>query len=109
MRTPLLKFIVSLLGLSGLAVIITEVFKKWGFISTTLSPVWVVIPVLMLYIAKKITHYSYIRNRTNLPPNLLKSASAVINAILIILFILTVIAIPFVWFGAIEESARKAN
>jgi hypothetical protein len=109
MKGPLLRFIGAILGLAGLGVIIAEVLKKWQFISASLNPVWVVMPILTLYITKIVTHSSCLRNRRNLPPNVLKGAVAIINIILILLFILAVLSIPFVWFGAIEETARSAN
>lgn len=109
MRASIFKFIASLLGLSGLGVIIAEVLKKWQFINATLNPIWVVLPVLMLYLTKRATRASFVRNRAHFPPGVLKNAVTIINAILIILFILTVISIPFVWFGAIEETTRQAQ
>ena len=109
MRASIFKFIASLLGLSGLGVIIAEVLKKWQFINATLNPIWVVLPILILYLTKRAVRAPYFRNRAHLPLGVPKSAVTLINTILIILFILTVRSIPFIWFGAIEETARQAH
>ena len=109
MIKPLLRFISCLIGLSGFGVIVAEVLKKWQLISKNLSPVWVIVPILILFVAKEVTNSSHIRNNSKLSPNILNTLAVIINIILTILLILTLISIPFLWFGAIEETARNAG
>jgi len=109
MTKPLLRFISCLIGLSGFGVILAEVLKKWQLISINLSPVWVIVPILILFVAKEVTNSSHIRNNLKLPSNILNTSTLIINIILIIFSILALISIPFLWFGAIEETARNAG
>ncbi len=60
MIKPLLRFISCLIGLSGFGVIVAEVLKKWQLISKNLSPVWVIVPILILFVAKEVTNSSHI-------------------------------------------------
>ncbi len=105
----LLKLSSYLLGFSSLGVIVTEVLKKWQLVSKDLSPVWVIGPLLILFMAKKATGSSYFRASSKLSPNILKASEKIIEIILIVLAILAIISIPFLWFGVIEELAGKAN
>jgi len=108
MTEPLLRFISYLIGLSGFGVIVAEVLKKWQIISKNLSPVWVIVPILILFVVKEVTNSPYIRNNSKLSPNILNISAVMINIILIILSILAIISIPLLWYGVIEETARKA-
>jgi hypothetical protein len=56
MTKPLLRFISCLIGLSGFGVIVAEVLKKWQLISKNLSPAWVIVPILILFVAKEVTN-----------------------------------------------------
>ena len=109
MTKPLLRFISCLIGLSGFGVIVAEVLKKWQLISKNHSPVWVIVPILILFIAKEVTNSPNIRNNSKLSPNIFNSTAVIINIIITIFSILALISIPFLWFGAIEETARNAG
>jgi hypothetical protein len=109
MTKPLLRFIICLLGLSGFGVIVAEILKKWQIISKNFSPLGVIVPILILFLVKEVSNSPYIRNKSKLSPNILNTSEVIINIILIILGILTIISIPFLWFGAIEETAHKAG
>jgi hypothetical protein len=109
MTKPLLRFISCLIGLSGFGVIVAEVLKKWQLISKNLSPVWVIVPILILFVAKEVTNSPHIRNKSKLSPNILNPTAVIINIILTIFSILALISIPFLWFGAIEETARNSG
>jgi hypothetical protein len=109
MTEPLLRFISYLIGLSGFGIIVAEVLKKWQLISENLSLLWVIVPILILFVVKEVTNSAYIRNNLKLSPKILNASAKMINIILIILSILVIISIPFLWFGVIEETARSAG
>jgi hypothetical protein len=109
MAEPLLRFISFLIGLSGFGVIVAEVLKKWQLISKSLSSVWIIVPILILFVVKEATNSPNIRNNSKLSPNILNTSAVIINIILIIISILAIISIPLLWFGVIEETARSAG
>ena len=104
-----ISYLLGLLGLSFFGFMVAEILKKWQLIDKSLSPVWVIVPILILFVVKKVTDSPYIRNNSKLSPNILNSSAVIINIILIILGILAIISIPFLWFGVIEETAGKAG
>ncbi|MDJ0986227.1 MAG: hypothetical protein QNJ26_11850 [Desulfobacterales bacterium] len=102
-------FIFCLLGLSGFGVIVAEVLKKWHFISEDLSVVWVVAPILILYIVQQATQSSYVRRYFNLSSHFVSRSRTIINIILVILGVFALISLPFLWYGVIEELASQKH
>ena len=109
MTGPLLRFISCLIGLSGFGVIVAEVLKKWQLINKSLSFVWIIVPILILFVVTEVTNSPYIRNNSKLSPNILNITAVILNIILITIGILAIISIPFLWFGVIEETVVKAG
>lgn len=109
MTKSILRFIFCLIGLLGFSIIIAEILKKWQLISKNISPVWVIMPILILFVVKEITNSPYIRNNSKLSPNIVNTSALIINIILIIISILALISIPFLWYGAIEEMAAQGG
>jgi len=106
---PLLRFIICLIGLSGFGVIVAEALKKWQLISKNLSSVWVIMPILILFVVKEVTNSPYIRNNSKLSPNIVNTSAVIINIILMIILILALISIPFLWFGGLKEIAKQGH
>jgi hypothetical protein len=104
-----ISYLSGLLGLSFFGFMVAEILKKWQLIDKSLSSVWVIVPILIIYIVKKVTASPYIRNNSILSPNILHALAVIINIILIILGISAIISIPFLWFGVIEETARNTG
>ena len=104
-----ISYLSGLLGLSFFGFMVAEILKKWQLIDKSLSSVWVIVPILIIYIVKKVTASPYIRNNSILSPNVLHALAVIINIILIILGISAIISIPFLWFGVIEETARNTG
>ena len=103
----ILWFIFCLLGLFGFGVIVSEVLKKWHFINQSLNILWVIAPILILFIAKQALHSAYLIARLNLSPQFVHRSTTTFNIILVILGILALISLPFLWFGVIEELATQ--
>ena len=103
----ILWYIFCLLGLCGFGVIVAEVLKKWHFIREDLNVVWVIAPILILFIVKQATQSSYARHHLNLSPRVVDRSSTVINILLVILAIFALISLPFLWYGVIEELAAQ--
>lgn len=103
----ILWLLFCLSGLLGFGVIVAEVLKKWHFISKRLNILWVIAPILVLFIVKQATQSTYLRTRLNLSPNYVNRSQTAINIILIILGILALISLPFLWYGVIEELATQ--
>jgi hypothetical protein len=101
--------LIGLLGLSFFGFMVAEVLKKWQLIDKSFSSVWVIVPILIIFVVKKVTGSPYIRNNSILSPNIVHASAVIINIILIILGILAIISIPFLWFGVIEETAKNAS
>lgn len=99
----LLLYCFCLLGLAGFGIIIFEILKKWQLISTGLSPIWIIVPIWMLFSAKQVTKSHYWTNEFNLSPIVVKRITIFVNLILITLGLLALISLPFLWFGVIEE------
>ena len=104
-----ISYLIGLLGLSFFGFMVAEILKKWQLIDKSLSSVWVIVPILILFVGKKVTDSPYIRNNSKLSPNILNASAVIINIILIILGILAIISIPFLWFGFLVETARAAG
>ena len=101
------RYIIALLGLTGFGVIATELFKKWHFVSKTTSPIWIIVPILILFICNEFIKSSYVKNNPKFSHGSTSRVVTIINTILIILCILALISIPFIWYGTIEELAGR--
>ncbi|THB80602.1 MAG: hypothetical protein D3926_06335 [Desulfobacteraceae bacterium] len=101
----LLRILACLGGLSGFGVIAAEILKKWEIIDPDLSLLWVVSPILLLYLCMEALNAPLIRDNKKLPEGLVKPLARGVHIILILVSILAVISIPFIWFGTIEQLA----
>ncbi len=63
---PLIKetlaLVICLIGLSPMSIPVAGILKEWQLISNSLHPVWVTIPLLVLFIVKEIIHSLYIKD-----------------------------------------------
>jgi hypothetical protein len=109
MKQHLPRLISCLIGLAVLGAIVAEVLKKWHLIAKSLSPAWVIVAIWLIFMVKEAASAFFLRDKANPSPRLLKTVTIIINIMLLVIFIGTVISIPFIWFGAIEETAHKAN
>jgi hypothetical protein len=100
-------YFICLLGLCGFGIIVFEIMKKWQFIDSSLSPVWIVAPILILFSIRQASTSSYWIKKLHLAPVVVKHITLAINLILIILGLLALISVPFLWFGVIEELAQQ--
>ena len=104
-----ISYLSGLLGLSFFGFMVAEILKKWQLIDKSRSSVWVIVPILIIFLVKKVTASPYIRNNSILSSNTLHALAVIINIILIMLGISAIISIPFLWFGVIEETARNTS
>ena len=104
-KTPL-RIIACIIGLSGFGIIVAEILKKWQLIHPSLGSVWIVASILLLFACSEVTKSSYLKNSYKVSAKLTDTFTIIINIILIILSIFTVISIPLLWFGTIEELSR---
>ena len=109
MRKELTRYISGTIGLACFGVVVAEILKKWELISPDLNPLWVVSAILLLFAAKECVFSSYVKDHWNVSPRIFKTSQKVVNIIWIILAVITLLSIPFIWFGVIEEMAGKAN
>ncbi len=103
----ILWLLFCLSGLLGFGIIVGEVLKKWHFISQSLNIVWVIAPILILFIAKQAFQSTYLRTRLNLSPQFVQRSTTIINIIWVILGLMALISLPFLWYGVIEELATQ--
>ena len=104
-----ISYLAGLLGLSFFGFMVAEILKKCQLIDKSLSSLWVIVPILIIFVVKKVTDSPYIRENSILSPNILHVSAVIINIILIILGILAIISIPYLWFGVIEETAKSTS
>ena len=109
MKKEWVRYICGTIGLACFGVVVAEILKKWQLISPDLNPLWVVLAMLMLFAAKECVFSSYAKDHWNVSPRIFTISQKVVNLIWIILAVITLLSIPFIWFGAIEEMAGKAN
>ena len=105
----ILWFFSCLIGLAGFGIIVTEILKKWQIIGKTLSPVWIIAPIWLLFIVKKVPLSPFLIDRLHLSPKVVKRATSIINIIWIIFAIGAVISLPFLWYGVIKELAMQGH
>ena len=75
----LLMYFFGLLGLCGFGTIVFEIIKKWQFIDSSLSPVWIIAPILILFSVRQATRSSYWTNKLNVAPDIVKRITLAIN------------------------------
>lgn len=109
MRNKLIPLLTSAVGLLGFGVIVAEMLKKWELISPQINPLWVVAPILILYGAKVAVNSAVVVNHPRISKKALSFMSKTIHILLIIALIATILSIPFVWYGVIEQAARTAG
>ena len=105
----ILWFFSCLVGFAGFGIIVTEILKKWQLISKTLSPVWFITLMWLLFIVKKAPLSPFLTDRLHLSPDVVKRMAGVINIIWIIFAICAVISLPFLWYGVIKELAMQGH
>ncbi|GEM_PF-649033 len=104
-----IKYISCTIGLACFGVIVAEILKKWQLVSPDLNPLWVVAAILLLFATKEFVFSSYIKDNWNVSPEIFTLSRKAVNVIWVILAILTLLSVPFIWFGTIEELAGKAH
>jgi hypothetical protein len=103
----LFRNIFILLGLSGFGIIVYEILIKWEFLGRNYSFLWVIVPILILFVCKSFINSTYIRNHPKFSPTMTKRIVSTINIVLTVVTILIIISIPFLWYGVIKELAGK--
>lgn len=103
----LLVYFLCLLGLCGFGIIVFEILKKWQLIHASMSPAWIIAPILILFGVKQAITSHYWINSLNLSPIVVKRIRFLINGILIILGLLAITSLPFLWYGVIAELASQ--
>ncbi len=109
MGKSLIRFVVGFLGLLGLGFIVFEVLRKWELIPTNLGALWIVIPILLLFICREISGSARILHALGIAPDTARHFRRIIHVALVMLAILTLVSIPFLWFGTIEELAGRGG
>ena len=109
MKKNLLRLLVGLIGLSGFGVIFAEILKKWKLISSDLSLLWIIAPILILFLCREIARSSHIKENKILSQNFTKVVITIIDVIFIVASIFICASIPFLWFGVIEELGTRGG
>ena len=104
-----MRLVICLVGLSMMSTLFWDILKEWHFVSISLNPAWVIIPVLVVYIINELTYSPFIKDNPNLSPKVFYTLDKIFENLLLILSILLIISVPFVWFGAIEATIRSAR
>jgi hypothetical protein len=105
----LVRIVICLFGLSLMGFLVADMLKEWQLIKTSLSPAWVIVPILLLFLAKELTHSPYVQDNPNLSPIAIAVVAKAIEGILIVIYILVLISVPFIWYGAIQTSIKSAG
>lgn len=109
MTITLLRFIACLAGLSGFGIIVANALKKWELIGKDLGSIWIVAPILILFLCGEVSSAPHIRKALKLSSRAADQLAKTINLMLIIVSILATVSIPFLWFGIIEDLAKKGG
>ena len=99
------RFCATIAGLAGLGIIVHEVLKKWQLIAPGRGILWTIVPLWVLFVVKEATASNWLREQARLPPRLVSALTSAVSVVLIILAVMTLISIPFLWYGVIEELA----
>lgn len=103
------RLTICLLGLSLMGFLVADILKEWHLLKPSLSPAWVIVPILLLFLAKEITHSSYVLDNPKLSPTVIAAITKIIETILVIIYILVFISVPFIWYGTIQTSIKSAG
>ena len=109
MKKTLFRLITGGIGLSGFGVIVAGVLKKWHLIGNTVDAIWIIIPVLVLFVCREVANSYHMRKILKLSSNVENNLGIIVNILVLIISVLAVISIPFLWFGVIEELAKKGG
>jgi len=109
MTKAVLRLTLCVFGLAGFGIILGEVLKKWRIAGPDFSVVWVVLPMLALFVLREITRSGYIREKQIIAPQYLQTLTTGLNVVFILLSILACLGIPYLWFGTIEELGQRGG
>lgn len=109
MARKIFRLIVCLSGLFGFGIIIAEVLKKKKWVDSETSLLWIISPILMLFICRELAISPLITENPKLPQHLVRIFVKTIHVIFIVISIIVCIGFPFIWFGVIEELGKSGG
>ena len=98
------RLLICLTGLTLMSFLVSDILKSWKMMGNTQSPLWVIIPIVSLFLAKEFVGSTYVRQSLGFSERVLGKVESSIGIVLIILSILVLISLPFIWFGAIQTT-----
>ncbi len=104
-----LRFVIAIAGLAGLGIIVHEVLKKWQLIGAERGIFWTIVPLWALLALREASSSLWFREKFRMPTRLAGALTGVVSALLVVLAILALISIPFLWFGIIEDLAKRGG
>lgn len=105
----IVRFVLALLGISGAAFIVTDMLRNWKIVNSAFSPAWLIIPLNVLFISREVVNSAWIRQSGKISAKTLRYMSRALEILVIFLFIILLVSIPFVWNGAIDTVSGSAD
>lgn len=103
------RHIVMLAGLSGLGIILAEILKKWELLPEKMPIAWGVGWVWLCYAGAEFTKSAMMKKLSDRHPGMSDVICRVVNGVFVVIAVLTLLSIPFIWFGTIEELAGQGG
>lgn len=105
----IVRLVIILSGISGVAFIVTDMLKMWQIVNPAFSPAWFIVPFNMLFLTREAVNSSWGRKSGRISATTRKYMGRAIETLIILLFIILLVSIPFVWTGVIDTVSGRAG
>ena len=104
-----IRLVIALLGISAVGFVVIDMLKKWQLLNQTISPTWIIVPLYGLFLSKELINSAWMKNNRYVSEETLTYMGRAVEILLILIFFIIIISLPFIWIGAIETVSGSAD
>lgn len=99
------RLTMCILGIVTAAIVVDESLKKWNILPVDISRLWIVSGLVSTFLMIDFMKSDFYQTLSLRYPKTTRAMSVTVKWSLVVMAILIFIALPFLWFGVIQELA----